>query len=235
MKQLNTAEIAFELPRFDEREMQSRSAQFFEEMRRRRSVREFSEESVPLSVVENAIRTAGTAPSGANLQPWRFVIVDDPALKSEIRTAAEEAERTFYEERASEEWLEDLAPLGTNAEKPYLESAPLLIVVFRLAHGYDDAGEKRKHYYTHESVGLAVGLLLAALHHVGLATLTHTPSPMGFLGQILGRPDNEKPFLLIPVGYPAAVARVPAIERKRLDQILLYNQGEGVSNKSPKT
>jgi iodotyrosine deiodinase len=235
MKQTKKAEIPYELPRLNAPEMQSRSESFYYEMRERRSARQFSDEAIPLSVLETAIRTAGTAPSGANLQPWRFVVVTDAALKTRIRTAAEAEEKAFYEERATDAWLEDLAPLGTHAEKPYLEDAPALVVVFRLAYGFDENGEKRKHYYTQESVGLAVGILLAALHRVGLATLTHTPSPMGFLSEILERPANEKPFLLIPVGYPAPEATVPAINRKPLDQILLYNQGEGVMSKAPKT
>lgn len=180
----------------------------------------FSDRPVPREAIEWAVRAAGTAPSGANKQPWRFVAIDDPAIKREIRAGAETEEREFYTRRATREWLEDLAPLGTDEHKAFLESAPWLIVVFKLAH--DDAGGHV--YYVNESVGIAVGLLLAALHHAGLATLTHTPSPMAFLTRILGRPAHERPFLLIPVGYAAEGCAVPDIRRKPLGEILVYNR-----------
>jgi nitroreductase len=193
-------------------------------MVRRRSVRHFSPEPVPFDLIEMAIRTAATAPSGANQQPWRFVVVGDPEIKRRIREAAEAEEREFYEHRAPNEWLEALAPLGTDWHKEFLQIAPWLIVVFRLDYGLttgDNGDEiKRKHYYVMESVGLACGFLLAALHHAGLATLTHTPSPMGFLSRILKRPKNEKPYLLIPVGYPAADAQVPSQTKKPLEEVL---------------
>lgn len=183
-------------------------------MRTRRTVREFSAEPVPLELIERAIAIAGTAPSGANQQPWRFVIVNDPAVKREIRLAAEEEERENYEHRFPPEWLEALAPFGTDWQKEFLETAPFLIVVFRIDYGLSPDGSKTKHYYVNESVGIATGFLLAALHVAGLATLTHTPNPMGFLSRICRRPVNERPYLLIPVGYPAAGAVVPDISKK---------------------
>jgi nitroreductase len=192
---------------------------FYDIMRRRRSIRMFSDRPVAKETIEWIIRSAGTAPSGANKQPWRFVCVQDAKLKHEIRIAAEKEEREFYSRRASPEWLADLAPLGTDENKEFLEIAPWLIVVFRLTKGDDGSLV----YYLNESVGLASGLLLAAAHHAGLATLTHTPSPMGFLREVLGRPANERPFLLIPVGYPADDCMVPAaaIERKPLEEIMI--------------
>lgn len=203
-------------------EMQTRATTFYEEMRRRRSVRDFSERAVPHTILENCLRTAGTAPSGANQQPWHFVVVGDPAVKMQIRQAAETEEREFYERRASQEWLDVLAPLGTDAHKPFLETAPYLIAIFAQVHGLAADGAKLKHYYVTESVGIATGLLIAALHHAGLATLTHTPSPMGFLNQILGRPAHERPFLLLVVGYPADGVLVPAITKKSLDEIATF-------------
>ncbi len=190
---------------------------FYEVMRQRRTVREFSSRPVPIEVIEWAVRTAGTAPSGANKQPWRFVVVGDAALKREIRRAAEVEEHEFYTRRATAEWLADLAPLGTDTRKPFLEEAPWLIVVFKMMKTDDERGV----YYVNESVGIAVGMLLAALHHAGLATLTHTPSPMGFLSKVLERPEHERPFLLIPVGYPAEGCVVPDISRKSLDEIMV--------------
>lgn len=190
---------------------------FYEVMRRRRTVRMFSERPVSIETIEWICRAAGTAPSGANKQPWRFVAVADPALKKQIREGAEVEEREFYERRAGEEWLRDLEPFGTDEDKEFLEIAPWLIVVFKLMKT-DDGGQV---YYANESVGIAVGMLLAAAHHAGLATLTHTPSPMKFLGPILGRPAHERPFLLIPVGYPAEDCVVPDITRKALDEILV--------------
>lgn len=202
-------------------EQTRRAVEFYETMNRRRTVRDFSPESVPLELIERAILTAGTAPSGAHLQPWRFVVVQDAALKSKIREAAEAEERLSYGGRMPEKWLRRLAPLGTNAEKPFLEIAPYLIIVFKIDFLVEETtGATEPTYYAAESVGIAVGLLLAALHHAGLATLTHTPSPMNFLREILGRPKNERPFVLIPVGYPAADASVPNIQRKPLSEIM---------------
>lgn len=191
---------------------------FYEVMRHRRTVRMFSDRPVSRATIEHVIRAAGTSPSGAHKQPWRFVAVSDPAMKSKIREAAEAEEREFYERRASEEWLDDLAPFGTDSNKPFLEIAPWLIIVFKMMKT-DDGGQV---YYVNESVGLATGMLLAAAHHAGLATLTHTPSPMGFLREVLGRPEHERPFLLIPVGYPADDCVVPRLERKPLDDIAVF-------------
>lgn len=188
-------------------------------MRRRRTVRHFSPEPVNLELIERAIAVAGTAPSGANQQPWRFVVVSDPAKKREIRIAAEAEERENYDHRFPPEWLEALAPFGTDWHKEFLEVAPYLIVIFRIEFGLDVDERKVKHYYVSESVGIATGFLLAALHMAGLATLTHTPNPMGFLARICGRPANERAYLLIPVGYPADGAKVPDISRKSLDEI----------------
>lgn len=200
-------------------------ARFLEVMRRRRSVRDFSTEPVPRELVIEAIRAAGLAPSGAHQQPWTFVLIgDEPELRGRIREAAEAEERASYEHRMSPEWLEALAPLGTDWHKPHLTDAPWLIVVFEQAYGLrqeDGETTRVKHYYVRESVGIAVGFLLAALTHAGLATLTHTPSPMGFLRQILGRPENERPYVVIPVGYPAADATVPDLARKPLPEILV--------------
>ena len=204
-----------------------RAIEFYELMSRRRTVRAFSTEPVPSELIEWAVRTAGTAPSGAHQQPWRFVVVSDPLVKRRIREAAEAEEKENYERRMPPEWKETLAPLGTDWHKEFLEVAPFLIAVFRIDYGVSGAALddgtllKRKHYYVVESVGIAVGLLLAALHHMGLTTLTHTPSPMKFLREILERPANETPFLLIPIGFPADEARVPDLERKPLDEILV--------------
>lgn len=204
-------------------EQVSRLSAFHERLGRRRTVRHYSSEPVPDTVIDRAIAIAGSAPSGANLQPWRFVVVRDPDIKRQIRIAAEEEERIFYEERAPDDWLEVLKPLGTDWRKEFLEVAPCLIAVFRIDYGlrHDADGAERhvKHYYVAESVGIACGFLLAALHTAGLATLTHTPSPMRFLSAILDRPKNEKPYLLIPVGYPAPDAVVPSITKKGLDEI----------------
>lgn len=205
---------------YSQDEMLRRAHAFHAEMSRRRTVRDFSDRPVPREIMHACIATAGTAPSGANQQPWRFVLVGDPALKRDIRIAAEAEEREFYERRATEAWKEALAPLGTDAEKPFLETAPWLIGVFYEAHGFDANGAKEKRYYPMDSAGIATGLLIAALHHAGLATLTHTPSPMAFLNQLMGRPDNERPFLLLVAGYPAEGCRVPAIQRKPLAEIL---------------
>jgi iodotyrosine deiodinase len=207
---------------FDElpRSVQTRRAdEFCELMAHRRTVRDFADRDVPFQLIEKAIATAGTAPSGANMQPWRLVVVRDPTVKKQIREAAEKEEHESYHGRMTEKWLRRLAPLGTDEHKPFLEIAPYLIVVFRLNSIIED-GETEPTYYSQESVGIAVGLLLAALHNMGLATLTHTPSPMKFLQEILRRPKNEVPFVLIPVGYPAEDARVPDIGRKPLDEIM---------------
>ena len=191
-------------------------------MRERRSVRHFSTEPVDRELIENAIRTAGSAPSGANQQPWTFVVVTSEQTKRALREAAEREEKLLYRERASDEYLEAIRPIGTNAVKPHVTDAPVLIVVFEQPWRLED-GEKRKHYYVRESVGIAVGLLITSLHAAGLATLTHAPSPMGFLKDILGRPENERPFLLIPVGYPAADAEVPDLTKKTLEEIAVFD------------
>ena len=203
-------------------EMMNRAETFYREMSRRRTVREFSSRAVPREIIEACIRAAGTAPSGANQQPWQFAVVGNPQFKSQIRIAAEAEEAEFYQRRATDQWLDALAPLGTDANKPFLETAPWLIAIFYEAYGVDAAGKRIKHYYPLDSVGIASGLLIAALHHAGLATLTHTPSPMAFLNKILGRPDNERPFLLLVVGYPAEVAQVPNITRKPLAAIARF-------------
>lgn len=201
---------------FSDEERLARALAFAEELGRRRTVRDYSPQPVPRAVIEACLRAAGTAPSGANQQPWRFVAVQDADIKRRIREAAETEEREFYAHRAPDEWLQALAPLGTNADKPFLEVAPWLIAVFYERFGRDAAGNRIKRYYPHESVGIATGMLIAALHLAGLATLTHTPSPMGFLNGILGRPKNEMPFLLLVVGHPAPDCRVPEIQRLAL-------------------
>ncbi len=200
-------------------EQAARAEAFFELLNRRRTVRDYSDRDVPLELIEKAIATAGTAPSGANMQPWRFVVVRDKEVKRRIREAAEKEEHDSYHGRMSEKWLRRLAVLGTDVHKPFLETAPYLIVVFRI-NSIEENGETEPTYYSQESVGIAVGILLAALHNMGLATLTHTPSPMKFLQEILCRPKNEIPFVLIPVGYPADDAKVPDIKRKHLDEIM---------------
>lgn len=196
-----------------------RAESFFELLNSRRTVREYSAKSVPFELIETAIKTAGTAPSGANMQPWRFVVVKDAEIKRQIREAAEKEEFESYHNRMSDKWLRRLAPLGTDEHKPFLEIAPYLIVVFRIT-SITENEETEPTYYSQESVGIAVGMLLAALHNAGLATLTHTPSPMRFLQEILDRPKNEVPFVLIPVGYPADNAQVPNIKRKALEEIM---------------
>ena len=199
-----------------------RTEAFFDEMRRRRTVREFSSEAIDRKVIEACLRTAGSAPSGANLQPWHFVAVSDPETKRKIREQAEEEEREFYERRATEAWLDKLRPLGTDANKPFLETAPYLIVIFAQAFGETADGARERHYYVAESVGIATGILISAVHHAGLVSLTHTPSPMRFLNDILGRPSNERPYLILVVGHPAEGVEVPAIERKSLDDIATF-------------
>jgi nitroreductase len=202
-------------------EMESRARDFAAELARRRTTRHFSDRPVQRTVIEHCLRAAGSAPSGAHQQPWHFVVIGSAALKRQIRAAAEAAEREFYA-TAPAEWLEALAPLGTDASKPYLENAPYLIAVFAQRFGVAADGTTRKHYYVNESVGIATGLLIAALHHAGLATLTHTPSPMGFLNVVLERPANEKPMMIIVTGYPASDARVPRLIRKPLEEIATF-------------
>jgi nitroreductase len=202
--------------------MQQRAEDFYALMRRRRSVRDFSPEPVPREIIEHCLLTAGTAASGANCQPWHFAVVCDPEIKSTIRIEAEKEERAFYEERAPQSWLDDLAPLGTDANKPFLETAPYLIGVFQQRFGTTEEGDKQKHYYATESVGLATGLLISALHNAGLACLTHTPSPMKFLNEIMQRPKSERPFVLLVVGYPAEGAEVPDISKKTLTEIASF-------------
>jgi iodotyrosine deiodinase len=206
-------------------EMAQRARAFRESMSLRRTVRDYLDRPVPRAIIEECLRAAGSAPSGANLQPWHFVAVSDPAIKREIRIAAEAEEREFYDRRAPDDWLAALAPLGTGPLKPFLETAPWLIAIFEQRWGYDAAGRKIKHYYPNESVGIATGLLIAALHTAGLATLTHTPSPMKFLSRILGRPPHERPFLLLVTGYPAPDAKVPDIRRKSLEDIATFRDG----------
>lgn len=203
-------------------ESAQRSSAFFEFMDKRRTVREFSDKPVPRSVIENIIRAASTAPSGAHKQPWTFCVVESATIKRQIREAAEKEEYESYHGRMSDEWLHDLAPLQTDWHKPFLEIAPYLIVVFKKAYDVDADGVKKNNYYVSESVGLACGFLLAAIHHAGLVALTHTPSPMNFLTRILGRPDNERPFLLVPVGYPAESCHVPDLKRKPLSDTVAY-------------
>lgn len=215
-----------EFDRLLEEEQIAQSRMLWEQMRTRRTVRDYSREEVPYELIENAIRVAASAPSGANQQPWTFVVISDPQVKRQIRLAAEEEEKESYSGRMSQEWLDVLAPLGTDWHKPHLEDAPYLIIVFRQAYGIKidpETGEevKIKHYYSEESVGIAVGFLLAALHLSGLATLTHTPSPMKFLSEILNRPPNERAYVVIPVGYPAEDAQVPSITKKPLNEVLV--------------
>lgn len=203
-------------------ELLERARAFYAQMARRRTTRHFAPTPVPREAIELAIRTAGTAPSGAHQQPWTFVAVGDPALKTQIREAAEREERANYGGRMPAEWLEALAPFGTDADKPHLTDAPWVVVAFRQAHGVRPDGTRRTHYYTQESVGIAVGLFVAAVHQMGLVTLTHTPNPMAFLGELLGRPAHEKAFLVMPVGHPARGARVPDLRRKALAEIAVF-------------
>lgn len=214
-----TIPLAFE--RHAEDEMRTRAQTFYELLNQRRSVRKFSPDPIPLDVVRKAIHTAGTAPSGAHKQPWRFALVTDPTVKKRIRDAAEAEEEKTYGGRMSEEWREALAPIGTDANKPYLEIVPAIIVMIRIDYDLREDGSRSKNYYVQESCGIALGMLIAALHHAGLATLTHTPSPMNFLTKILDRPKNEKAYMLLPVGYPAPDCEVPDFSRKPLDEILL--------------
>lgn len=214
--------VAHVIARKTDAEMRAEAQRFFDLMQSRRTVRDFSADPVDPEIIRLAVRAAATAPSGANQQPWSFVAIGDPETKRAIRLAAEEEERAFYDGRAGEEWLGALAHLGTDSDKPFLETAPWLIAIFAQRWGVDADGRKVKHYYVPESVSIAIGLLIASLHSAGLATLTHTPSPMGFLNQICGRPDNEKPLVLLVVGHPAEGARVPAISRKAEDEVLYW-------------
>jgi iodotyrosine deiodinase len=214
---------------------EARSEEFLALMRERRSVRHFSDEPVPRVLLENALEAAASAPSGANRQPWRFVVVEDPAVKARIRHAAEHEEQLLYRERASQEYLDALEPIGTDWSKPHLTEAPVLIVVFEEPWTWGENGEKEKNYYVRESVGIAVGFLLVALHNAGVATLTHAPSPMGFLNEILDRPENERPFIVIPVGYPTTDATVPQLEKKRLGDVVEFVEAESVGQPASET
>lgn len=203
-------------------EMKERAESFYQLIKERRTVREFSDEPIPEGVLEHCLLSAGTAPNGANKQPWHFVVVQDVDIKKKIRVAAEEEEHEFYNRRAPEDWLEDLVPFGTNEHKPFLETAPALIGIFAQSYHLTENGEKEKHYYVKESVGIATGMLITALHNAGLATLTHTPSPMGFLNEIMQRPAHEKAFLLLVVGFPAEGVEVPNIQKKELSEISTF-------------
>ena len=216
--------IPYSVPHKTDAQLISHSNKFYEQMNLRRSVRDISNKAIPKEVIENILKTASTAPSGAHMQPWTFVVVSNPDLKSKIRAAAEAEEKKSYEGRMSEQWLKDLAPLGTNEHKPFLESAPYLIVVFKQSYRLGADGTKIPNYYVNESVGLAAGFLLAAIHQAGLVSLTHTPSPMNFLTKLLSRPANEKPFLLIPVGWPDEKAKVPDIARKCLAETSIWHE-----------
>lgn len=213
--------ISYTHETFSPHEMANRSAAFYNWMEKRRTVRDFSDQPIPFAVIENIIKTASTAPSGAHKQPWTFCVVANPSLKKEIRIAAEKEEKESYDSRMSAEWLEDLKHLQTDWQKPFLEIAPYLIIVFKKAYDLLPDGSKRTNYYVNESVGLACGFLLAAIHHAGLVALTHTPSPMNFLSKLLNRPENERPFLLIPIGYPHEETYVPKLERKNMEDVLV--------------
>jgi nitroreductase len=208
--------------KYSETEMSNRSKAFYEDIKIRRSVRDFSDQTIPREIIENCIRSAGTAPNGANLQPWHFVVVSNPEIKKKIRIAAEEEEKEFYKKRAPKEWLEALKPLGTNENKPFLEIAPYLIAIFYKSYEVSADESQVKQYYAIESTGIATGILITAIHNAGLASLTHTPSPMNFLNEILERPKNERPFLLLVVGYPTTETKVPDIKKKSLQEIASF-------------
>ena len=208
-----------EYSRYNTEEMRTRSNDFYELIKKRRSVRSFSSKKVPIDILDKCIKSAGTAPNGANKQPWHFVVVTDPVIKKKLRIAAENEEHLFYNGRATQEWLQDLEAFQTTEKKPFLEEAPALIAIFSTSYAQKDDGTKEKHYYVKESVGIATGILITALHNAGLATLTHTPSPMGFLNKVLGRPSNEKAFLLLVCGFPKKDVKVPDIQKKPLDEI----------------
>jgi|TARA_B110000503_G_scaffold19313_2_gene28766 iodotyrosine deiodinase len=214
--------LELHFPILNEDQMRQRSRDFLEAAKGRRSIRQFSNRPVPREIIEQCLLAAGTAPSGANTQPWYFAVVESPDIKRQIRAAAEKEEQAFYAHKAPQDWLDALAPLGTNADKPFLETAPYLIAVFQQRYGEAVDGSRVKHYYAPESVGIATGILVTALHHAGLACLTHTPSPMGFLNQILGRPKAERPFVLLVVGFPAIDAKVPDIQKKNLAEIASF-------------
>ncbi len=205
--------------KFSEEEMKQRASDFKELMQKRRTVRDFSDKPIPREIIEDCLMAAGTAPNGANKQPWHFVVVSDPKVKQQIRIAAEEEEHEFYHHKAPDDWLDDLVPFGTNEFKPFLEKAPYLIAIFSQSYHLDEEGNKEKHYYVKESVGIATGMLITAIHNAGMVSLTHTPSPMGFLNEILGRPSHEKPFLLLVVGYPEDDIMVPDITKKSLNEL----------------
>ncbi len=207
---------------YPEAEMKRRASEFYKEMIRRRTVRHFSDRPVDRSVIEDCLRTASTAPSGANQQPWSFIVVSDLTVKRRIREAAEKVEQEFYSKDATKKWVKDLDHLGTVPSKPFLESAPYLIVIFSKLYDYSSTGEKKRHYYVFESVGIATGMLITAIHHAGLVLLTYTPSKMRFLNKILSRPSNEKPFMILVAGYPAGDAVVPAIQKKSLQEIATF-------------
>ncbi len=211
-----------DIKEYSPEEMIKRSESFYNQIKQRRTVRDFSENPVSKEVIENCIRAAGTAPSGANLQPWHFVVVSDPKIKKQIRIAAEKEDKEFYTNRAPKEWLDALAPLGTDDQKPFLEKAPNLIAIFTKSYDILPDGRKVKQYYSQESTGIACGILITAIHNAGLVSLTHTPSPMNFLNEILGRPNNERPFLLLVVGYPSKDAKVPDIKKKKLNEIITF-------------
>ena len=215
--------IPYRPQRLDESEQLRRAKEFYQEMEARRSVRFFSSQPVPRQLIEYAIRTASSAPSGAHRQPWKFVAVDDAATKRRIRIEVEREEKTSYQKRMPDEWLKALQPLGTSWQKPYLETVPWIVVAFAESYGLSETGSKQKNYYVQESVGIACGFLIAALHHMGLSTLTHTPSPMGFLRSVLGRPKNEKPYILFPIGYAAPDATVPSLNRKPFQEVAVWN------------
>lgn len=219
---INGAFIPYQWAEVSTDDMVEKSKSFYEWMDQRRTVRTFSDKPVPREVLENIIKTANTAPSGANKQPWSFCLISNSELKKKIREKAEEVEYEAYHGRMSEVWLNDLEPLGTDWNKPFIETAPWIIIMCKKPYDYDDEGKRENNYYVNESAGLAAGFLLAAIHNAGLASLTHTPSPMGFLQKILARPDNEKPFLLLPVGYPAKDTVVPDIKRKKLNDVVVY-------------
>lgn len=214
--------VPLEFEQLSSEQMQERSQKFFQSISRRRTVRDFSNQPIPPDVIEYCLQAAGSAPSGANRQPWHFAVVQDPDIKQQIRTGAEQEEQEFYASRAPQDWLDALAPLGTDANKPFLETAPCLIVIFGEKFSVNQAGEKEKNYYVTESVGIATGILITALHQAGLATLTHTPAPMKFLNEILDRPATEKPVMILVVGFPEKDARVPAITRKPLQEIASF-------------
>ena len=214
--------VDLEFARRDPDESRSRARAFYDELNRRRTTRHFATDPVPRDLIELAIRTAGTAPSGAHQQPWTFVAVSDPELKHRIREAAEREEHAFYHGKAPDEWIEALRPLGTDEHKPHLTDAPWVVVLFRKTYGLREDGSKRPYYYTEESCGIAAGMFITAIHHMGLVTLTHTPNPMGFLRELLGRPVNERAMLVMPVGYPAANAQVPNLARKSLEEISVW-------------